>query len=101
MTPTEVAHAYVSLRPSEPAGSDGARRRAIAEAVEAASAALTEIVDLRVEEGECDLLGTEPDEVDSLREFAHFRRLCVALELGRFGGAGGDVRPGFFVMVLQ
>jgi hypothetical protein len=79
---------------------DEAERRstrvAMAHAIEAVSAFLTQVVDMGVGEGECDLLGTEPDEVDSLREFAHFRRLCGALELGGLAGAVGDVRPGLF-----
>lgn len=72
------------------------QRRSIADAIKAVSTFLSQVIEMEVGEGEGDLLGTEPDEVDGLGEFAHFRGLRVALQLGGLAGAGGDVRPGFF-----
>lgn len=71
-------------------------RLAVLLTIEEISRLLSGIVEVRVGEGEDDLLGPVPDGVDGLGEFAQFLRLCAAGELGGRGSAGGDVPAGFF-----
>lgn len=71
-------------------------RLAVLLTIEEISRLLSGIVEVRVGEGEGDLLGPVPDGVDGLGEFAQFLRLCAAGELGGRGGAGGDLPAGFF-----